>query len=582
MPAETPTRMTSGPASPIPLAQRLLILVALFLLALLPRLYSAQTVGWDWDYPGSFTLVNFDEAGSCRAALGGFDYSPFVGQQTIVLADILGMGPPADIIGDRTRVKAYCHGAGHILVARSFSAVCGALTVVLTCLIALMLVPSRPAVGWTAGALLALSGFHISQSQMGTVDAVSVFYIYAFLALLVFAVTRERRWALWVTPLLLVPAILAKYWVFAPLAYLVLLPERVWRYLGHGLSPARWVLLVVATGLLFGLLANSDFQQARLYPLLALWYLVIPWRRIHRPMVVVWLLLPVLAYLLCQVEIIAGYTAGGITGRFGAGYAAIGWNKLLRNLVNLPVLLVLGLGLPACLFLPAGIRALARGETGARTWLCLTPVLAFALFMALVSPITYYRHYLPLLPAAAIIVAAGLFATRWGCKRWFMVLFFLWPLLLATDMVGDYHRDPRIELRGWFEQHPEAKVFTSYYVSPPPAVANTLLFSPEYAFGDAANLKQGQYLILSENWYDTAFANELNGPSVARLERLIKTRPEYALFYRDALSGQHPNLLLEDFIEVGNFMPELALHKRFYGTYQLFVGDIAIFRILSD
>jgi hypothetical protein len=58
---------------------KLLCLVALFVLALLPRLYSAQTLGWDWDYPGSFTLVNFDEAGSCRAALGGFDYSTFVG-----------------------------------------------------------------------------------------------------------------------------------------------------------------------------------------------------------------------------------------------------------------------------------------------------------------------------------------------------------------------------------------------------------------------------------------------------------------------------------------------------------------------
>ena len=29
-------------------------LSALFVLALAPRLYSAQTVGWHWDYPGSF------------------------------------------------------------------------------------------------------------------------------------------------------------------------------------------------------------------------------------------------------------------------------------------------------------------------------------------------------------------------------------------------------------------------------------------------------------------------------------------------------------------------------------------------
>ncbi len=69
------------------------ILLALFLLALAPRLYSALTVGWDWDEAGSFTLVNFDEAGSCRAVLGGFDYSTFIGLQTIGIAELLGRGP---------------------------------------------------------------------------------------------------------------------------------------------------------------------------------------------------------------------------------------------------------------------------------------------------------------------------------------------------------------------------------------------------------------------------------------------------------------------------------------------------------
>ncbi|RLA47136.1 MAG: hypothetical protein DRQ97_06375, partial [Gammaproteobacteria bacterium] len=110
----------------------------MFLLALLPRLYSAQSLGWHWDFPGSFTLVNFDEAGSCRAALEGFDYSTFVGRQTIAIADVLGRGPESDIIGNRAAVKAYCHNANHILIARTYSAVTGALTVVLVAVIALL------------------------------------------------------------------------------------------------------------------------------------------------------------------------------------------------------------------------------------------------------------------------------------------------------------------------------------------------------------------------------------------------------------------------------------------------------------
>jgi hypothetical protein len=101
-------------------------LVAIFLLALLPRLYSAQTLGWDWDSPGSFTLVNFDEAGSCRAAMGGFGYSTFIGRQTIAIADVLGQGPDSGIAGNPRAVKAYCHNTSHILIARTYSAVTGA------------------------------------------------------------------------------------------------------------------------------------------------------------------------------------------------------------------------------------------------------------------------------------------------------------------------------------------------------------------------------------------------------------------------------------------------------------------------
>jgi hypothetical protein len=163
------------------------------------------------------------------------------------------------------------------------------------------------------------------------------------------------------------------------------------------------------------------------------------------------------------------------------------------------------------------------------------------------------------------------------------MLFFAWPALLALDMVQDYLQDPRIELRQWYEENARSRVFFSYYASPPVsamASGNSRLFRPEYALGDGNILKQAQFLILSENWYDTAFANELNGPLVNDLSRLVKTKPEYASFYRAAVSGQHPNLELERAIEVGNFMPELLIHSRFYGTFQTFVGDLRIYRVV--
>ena len=145
--------------------------------------------------------------------------------------------------------------------------------------------------------------------------------------------------------------------------------------------------------------------------------------------------------------------------------------------------------------------------------------------------------------------------------------------------MADYHRDPRIELRQWYAEHPEARVFFSYYVNPPQG--NNRLFQPEYAAGDAAVLRQATHLILSENWYDTAFANELNGPLTGDPTRLIKTSPDKVRFYRDALAGRHPYLEEEQVIALDSFMPELLLHRRFYGNFQIFVGDLVIFRVLN-
>lgn len=58
-------------------------------------------------------------------------------------------------------------------------------------------------------------------------------------------------------------------------------------------------------------------------------------------------------------------------------------------------------------------------------------------------------------------------------------------------------------------------------------------------------------------------------------------RPEYVRFYRDALAGRHPHLVQEQHIAVENFMPELLLHRQLYGTFQLFVGDLRIFRVVD-
>ncbi|MEH6593398.1 MAG: hypothetical protein V7746_24230 [Halioglobus sp.] len=562
--------------------KKVLCLLAFFVLALVPRLYSAQTVGWHWDSPGSFTLVNFDEGGSCRAALKGFDYSPFIGYQTVAITEALGHPVPPGVKGDEPAAKRYCHSVEHIQVARAYAAVTGALTVVVLAVMALLLVPSRPQIAWTAAALLALSGFHVSESHSGTVDAPSVLFIYLFLTLMVFAVRRERPMALFSSPLLLVPAIWSKYWVFAISAYVVLLSQRLWQYLCLGMSGARVALLFFATVVMFAFTSNEAFQSAGLYPWLALYYLLVPWRRVNWPVIILLASMPLIAVGLGTIELVAAFTTGELENRFGTGYAAIGWNKWLRNPLNVFMVLLVGLGLPACLFIPAGVRAIIRDGANARPWLCLFPLLLFFAFMMFISPVTYYRHYLPLIPAAALVAAVGLWSTAWSARPGFMLLFFIWPALLMVDLDMDYHKDPRVALRGWYSEHAGDTVLIGYYVNPPPSgMANSRLFQPEYAVGDAASLRQADYLILSENWYDTAFANELNGPYIDKPERLIKTRPEYVRFYRDALSGQHRYLQLDQALDVGNFMPELVFHRWYYGTFQMFVGDLKIFRIIK-
>ena len=119
-----------------------------------------------------------------------------------------------------------------------------------------------------------------------------------------------------------------------------------------------------------------------------------------------------------------------------------------------------------------------------------------------------------------------------------------------------------------------------YYVNPP---RNTgvvhRFFIDDYAYGAATRLRLADTLILSENWYDTAFANELNGPLIYDSSKLIKTRPQAVDFHRAAVSDEHPMLQQVARFRAPTFMPELLLHRFWYGSFTQFVGDILVFRV---
>ena len=64
--------------------------------------------------------------------------------------------------------------------------------------------------------------------------------------------------------------------------------------------------------------------------------------------------------------------------------------------------------------------------------------------------------------------------------------------------------------------------------------------------------------------------------------RLIKTTPEAVSFYRQALTGEHPLLDIAAWLRPPTFMPELLLHRRLYGSFTKFVGDIVLLRVRDD
>jgi hypothetical protein len=540
-----------------------IVLAGIFLLSFGIRLYGALIFGADLDGPGTFRMINYDEGNACEGQLGALPYPPFVGVQAIAMARILGEPPPAhfpqtaeewqavqrepqrnaELVG---KAKAYCESRPLILIQRIYSVVTGALSVVLVGLLGLMLWPSRPQIAWTAAALLGFSNLHVAESQSATVDVPQVFFILLFTVTLSYGLVSQKRWPFIVSPILLVWAILVKWYVFAICGYACLLPWFQFRQHWKWYLVAMLCLVVVAAVLIGQQVGWQNVSQM-----------------IHDRRYLLW---------------------GDETGVFGTDYGHIGtWRRWIRNSTNLFIVHVVGLGLPPCLFVWQGIkRAVAARETHA-LWLAQAPAFAYALYMLVVGPVTYYRHYLPLFPTVVLLAASGFWESRWATKKVAIGLFLLYPLLLTADSQYNYRHDPRRALRQWYDAHRKPRLLVSYYVVPPPAPLGTaaLFDMDQYLRAGAAYLRRADYLILSENWYDTAFANELNGPIAWDPAWLIKTKPEYAVAYRRILSNQDPNLQLDTALDVQPFMPEFLLHRFFYGSFQLFIGDLKIFRIKS-
>ena len=513
------------------------VLAGIFVVSLCLRLYGGLTFGFDLDGPGTFKVINFDEGGSCRAVQGGFSYPVFIGHQVVALASMAGR-PPADTDTGARAGKRYCQSEELILIQRGYSATAGALTVVLTAMLALMMWPWRPQIAWTVAALLGLSNFHIAQSHWGTADAPQVFFIVLLTAVITYGLVSGKRWPFLLSPLFLIAAIWAKLYAFAIFAYAFVLDRLDLRH-----SWKRHLTWLVPAALLGALLVLWNLD--RLEP---------AFRRF------IW---------------------GGESSRFGSGYAAIGtWRRWIRNAVNLPLVHIVGLGLPAAVFAVLGLRR-AIGQTGDRLlWLVHAPAAAYVLHMLLLGPATYYRYYLPLFPTVALLSAYGFWQSRWARRKLWVWLFCLYPLLLTVDSEAVYRNDPRRRLGAWFEEHGRPAFYHSFYVSPPRTARRTALFDMDrYLRGGAAYLGAAGYVILSENWYDTAFANELNGPISWKTDWLIKTKPDHAEAYRRILSGRDPRLRLETEYDVRHFTLEFLLHRRFYGTFQLFVGDLKIFEV---
>lgn len=514
------------------------ILLVLFSLALIPRLYGALTFGAGLDGPGTFQLINFDEGGSCRAFVGDFRYPTFMGRQVVAIASLLGW-PPSEEVKGGPRAREYCQSARLIRLQRIYASVLGSLTCVLVAVMGMLLWPSRLDVAFTAGWLLAFSNFHVAESHWATADAPQVFFIVLFMTVLTWAIRAGSRWAVAASPILLVAAIWTKWWVFAVFSYLGV----AYRMSSRRALASAAVVATVLAGVAVWSLGPADLIE------------IIERRRL------LW---------------------GSDSSRFGSGYGQIGvWRRWIRNLVNVPVFHAVALGIPACLFVWPGLRTVWGDSGGRRLYLVHASIAAYLAYLIVLGPVTYYRYYLPLLPAAVLLGARGFWDSRYSKRPLWVALFLIYPVLMTIDSEFNFRNDPRRELREWMEDKRGKIFYVTYYVNPPPGIKAGLFRPGQYARLGKAYLRPADYLILSENWYDTAFANELNGPVAWKPEWLIKTRPVAARTYRRILSGEDPNLEPVASFEPRRVMPEFVLHRLFYGSFPLFVGDVNVFRVVE-
>lgn len=525
------------------------ILAAVFAAALAIRLYGAFSFGFGYDGPNSFWVINYDEAGGCRALCGGKPYNTFVGYQIMFFHKLFHEGPRPEQMDEAQPGKPgwrdFCHSRDSIVVHRVYSAVTGSLSVVLLGALTLMMWPDRPQIAWTACALLGMSNLHVSRSHFGTVDAPQLFFLGLLTVALAYSIVSRRRWPLWISPLLLIAAVWTKWNVFAVFAFVPVLPNlrlrKYWYWYALGLAACCAVWISIAG-----------------------WDVIL--QRIKSHLYLVW---------------------AGDTNRFGTAYGHIGiWRRLVRNAINLPVVEIVGIGFPAFCFTVYGLlRALkTRTETPDewRLWLLQSPAVVYFFFMLLLASVTYYRYYLPLIPTAALLSAYGFWESRWSRRKVLVALFVLYPGLLTLDSEYNYGHDPRRELIQWMNETPggrDMSYLTTYYVEGPRDMRRAL-FKPELLQQYGSDYLRGaDYLVLSENWYDTAFSSELNGPFGWNPDWSIKTTPLAARTYRRILAGEEPALELEKAFTLKHFTPELLLHRWCYGSFPLFVGDLMVYRV---
>lgn len=550
--------------SPLSWRPYLLPLALVFILSAAVRIPGVYTLGFGLDGPGTWQIVNYDESNSCEAALGTVPYPTLVGRQVIALASAFGLPPPSELpdVEEVTairhasetsneamalfgiqvmRASKYCESSTMILVQRYYAVVTGALTVVLLGVLALMMFPREPRIAWTACALLGLSNLHVGHSHMATVDVPQVFFLLLLTVTLSHAVVTRRRWPIVVSVLPLAWAVLAKWYAFAVFAYACVLPQRpAW-------SRRRWLGIAAAAAILSVLVVVYywDFFSITL------------WERRY----LVW---------------------GDESGRFGSDYGHIGtWRRWIRNLTNIPIVFGVGLGVPALCFAVSGLRRARSSGEARQLWLAHAPAAAYLVYMIVLGPVTYYRHYLPLFPTAALLAAYGFWRSRWAARNWALIAFLVYPLLLTADSELAYWNDPRIPLRGFYAEHPKASITFSFYTNAPPEWSD-----PRERFNIMTYAKQGRpyvqtrdYVVLAEPWYKTAYANELNGPIAWNPNWLIKTTPEAVIAHRRILAGKDPNLELFAEYNLFHFMPELVLHDAMYGSFEMFIGDIKVYHV---